>query len=177
MISTPSILAAGIKRFIPGVVVLLLGTLVLSASRKDITIGPPQILGFTQLTLSMFAGYVAGLALMRRRTARNAPLTGARSAVAGSAATLVLVIADMLHGSPTSRWLNCAFAFAAGAAVTVVLFAPWMTRHARRTVSAQDLDVIEAAESVLADRPTLPSGLRAPRPTKTPRQNSPIRAD
>jgi hypothetical protein len=177
MISMPSILRAGVKRFVPGVVAFLIGSLVVSASWKEITLGPSQMAGFAQLIMSMFAGHVAGLATFRKKIGRTARIDGRRTVLAGFASAPVLLVLEILHGSPTGRLLNCAFAFAAGAGTSVLLFAPWMTRSARSLARADDLDVLEAAESVLADRPPIERRPASPRPTKTPRQNSPIRAD
>ena len=177
MISTPLILRSGIKRFIPGVLIFFGGALVFAASRKDMTIGPAQMLGVTQLTLSMFAGYVATLAIARKRLARDARVDGRRSTLAGVAATCVQLGLGVLHGSPIGRPLNCLLAVAAGAIATSLLFAPWMGTGARLAASADDLDVLDAAESVLADLPAGTRVGRTTRPTKTPRHISPVRAD
>jgi len=74
----------------------------MSAAFKGIEIGPHQIFGFTGLGLSMTAGYVLMLGLMRPSLETSAGIEGRRSYVAGLGATRVLLGLGVVHGSPTS---------------------------------------------------------------------------
>jgi hypothetical protein len=177
MMSIRSIAAAGIKRFVPGCLWFFGTVFVVSAGMKEMTIGPAQIAGFAELTLSMFVGYVAALTATRSKIAPSASVEGARSKLAGFAAPVVLLGIGVLHGSPTPHLLNFAFAFVAGAATTALLFAPWMTYGARSSTIIDDDLATGGEQSVLADQPPPRVSGRTSHPTKTPRQISSIRAD
>jgi hypothetical protein len=177
MMSIRSIAAAGIKRFGPGCLWFFGTVFIVSAGMKEMTIGPAQIAGFAELTLSMFVGYVAAMAATRLKIAPSANVEGARSKLAGFAAPVVLLGIDMLRGRPTPHLLSCAFAFVAGAATTALLFAPWMTHGARSSAFIDDDLAIDGVQSVLADQPPPRFSSRTSHPTKTPRQISSISAD
>jgi hypothetical protein len=119
-----------LRRFIPGVVGFLGCGLYLTARIKGITLGQPQIAGFTNLTLFMTLGFVASLLVARPVLAAAAGVDGRRSLLAGFASPCVLLVLGMLHGSPLSHMINYAFAFASGATVTMAMFARQIGKRA-----------------------------------------------
>lgn len=130
MISRPTIFRAALCRFIPGVLAFLGCGLYLTARLKSITLGPAQVEGFTNLTLFMALGFVVSISAVRRALPRGAGVDGRRSVLAGFAAPALLLALEMLHGGPVSHTLNYGFAFAAGSAVSLAMFAPWVGRRA-----------------------------------------------
>jgi hypothetical protein len=122
MISFPTILRAAVRRFIPGVLAFLGCCLYFSARVSDITLGPPQVEGLTNLVVFMTLGFGTTLHVMRRVLPRGARVDGWRSAAAGFAAPAVLLTLEMLHGGPGSHSLNYALAFVAGGCVSLASF-------------------------------------------------------
>jgi hypothetical protein len=100
--------------------------------------------GFTNLTLFMALGFVASVSTVRRALPRAAGVDGRRSVLAGFVAPAVLLVLEMLHGSPVSHTLNYTFAVAAGSAVSLAMFAPWVGTHAaplaRGLAASGDID-------------------------------------
>src|SRR3954471_12745562 len=124
MISIPSIVRGAITRFIPGVLVFLGCCLYATAKIKGITLGPDQMDGLTVLTLSMTLGFAASLVSIRFILRSSAGILGRRGVLAGFISPCLLLILDMLHGSPIPHALNYSFAFVAGALTTMALFVP-----------------------------------------------------
>ena len=131
MTAWKAILFGAVTRFVPGILTFFGASFLISAALKGIEIGPHQVLGFTALGLSMTAGYVLTLGLMRPSLEASAGIEGRRSYVAGLGATCVLLGLGVLHGSPTSMAMMNALSVLAGALTTGLTFFPWLMRAKR----------------------------------------------
>lgn len=147
-----AILVGAATRFVPGILTFFGGSFLLSAAIKGIEIGPYQVFGFTALGLSMTAGYVLALGLMRPSLEIAAGIEGRRSYVAGLGATCVLLGLGVLHGSPVGPATMNALAALAGSIMTGVTFFPWLMR-ARREEHALLEDIAALNQRHVASSP------------------------
>lgn len=129
MIAWRAILTGAATRFVPGVLTFFGASFLVAAALKGIEIGPQQIFGFTALGLSMTAGYVLTLGLMRPSLEASAGIKERRSYVAGLGATCVLLGLGVLHGSPTGLTTMSALSVLAGSITTGLTFFPWLMRR------------------------------------------------
>jgi hypothetical protein len=155
VISWRAILRGAATRFAAGIGSFLAGSFVLAAAVKGIEIGPAQILGFTELTVALTAGYMIALGLLRPALQSEAGVEGRRSVVAGLGATCVYHYMTVLHVGPSSHLLRDVMALSAGGLTTLCVFLPWLSNRL-------DRKDIEARENLLREMESLSEQLNTP---------------
>jgi hypothetical protein len=154
MITWRAIVRGAATRFAGGIAAFFTGSFVLAAVLKGVTIGPSQAVGFAELMLSLTAGYVIALGMLRPSLRSEAGVVGRRSVLAGLAATCVYLYMGTLHAGPTPHLLRDVFALAAGGLTTLCVFFPWLSNHLdRQEIDARELQAADF-DRVAASYPT-----------------------
>ena len=151
MVESKAIVRGTLARFLPTSAFLMgVGLVPLILSRTPGLSVRAPILAALEVAGATI-GYGAALWVMRKRLSSDAPVSGRQSIVAGVVGPVVIMFAFMVIGSPHTLMSLSVGSLAAGAALGLTMFFPWLARPAAPLVVSTDV----IGRSV---DPVLPSG-------------------
>ena len=141
MLSARDILRGALTRFLPAWLAAVTFTLAVVDGQSPFTLTSTQLLLFSFCCLASLAGYTGSLVAMRRRLRSDAAVDGRKSFVAGVCSVGALIIVFALPHGLRGYATVVATYFATSAAVTLVLYAPWLRTKAGASESHREAAV------------------------------------